>query len=118
MALRFNWAAICASWSESSWWRAVVFEWGLREVAVVVVVVVAVVVLVVDRRMVEGMRVVGGEKEVVVGQDGVSEGSALSAGRRSFAEESGASFWLVVEWSVFCDHGGVEGVGTSKKIGN
>jgi hypothetical protein len=77
-------------------------------------VAVAVVVLVEVRGMVDGMRVVGGWKEVVVV---VSEGRRSSAGK---VEEWGAALgrgsWdpLAVGGS---ESGGIDGIGTSKRIG-
>jgi hypothetical protein len=90
----------------------VVLVFGAREA-------VAVVVLVAVRGILEGMRVVGGEK-VGVAWDGVSEGSRSSAGK---VEECGVSVgrwpWdpLAIGRSESGEVGGIDGVGTSKRIG-
>ena len=81
---------------------------------------VAVVVLVAVRGMVDGMRVVGGGKVVTVGWEGVSEGRRSSDGK---VEECGAALgngsWepLAIGISRSEGDGGIDGVGTSKRIG-
>ena len=86
-------------------------ELGTREA-------VAVVVLVAVRGMVDGMRVVGG---VADGWEGVSEGRRRSSAGR--VEECSAALcngsWEPLAMGAYGsgEDGGIDGVGTSKRIG-